>query len=369
MGFSTKPLVIDGRGHLLGRLASIVAKSLLQGQRVVVVRCEGEMLDKTLERKIFASVLFLPLFICFIKFSCFILPFYIKLSHFSGINISGSFYRNKLKYMDYLRKRCLVNPKRGPFHHRWATSSCLSYLRSVYLWLNNYLTKNDSSNAWYSTCPAFCSEPPAAFCTRRSAECCRTSWLADRTPWRDTAPTREFPLLTTRERDPSFLPPSGCSDSRWEETDFALLMASSITSVYWIAHCSGRSHVSSQIFFSQSLKRFSSFILSLTASSASWAVCLTRLDGSTNMSSPPWRRSARSRPPSTTRRSASTSSSRTRPRARSRPRLLSTRPSCKAAALTVFELFHLISRLTSWCRQNPFIVRTCSRRLYTKASK
>ena len=41
MGFSTKPLVIDGRGHLLGRLASIIAKSLLQGQRVVVVRCEG----------------------------------------------------------------------------------------------------------------------------------------------------------------------------------------------------------------------------------------------------------------------------------------------------------------------------------------
>jgi len=75
MGFTTKPLVIDGRGHLLGRLASIIAKCLLQGQRVVVVRCEG-------------------------------------------INISGSFYRNKLKYMDYLRKRCLVNPKRGPFHHR-----------------------------------------------------------------------------------------------------------------------------------------------------------------------------------------------------------------------------------------------------------
>merc|ERR1712198_525236 len=72
MGFSTKPLVIDGRGHLLGRLASIIAKALLQGQRVVVVRCEG-------------------------------------------IDISGSFYRNKLKYMDYLRKRCLVNPKRGPF--------------------------------------------------------------------------------------------------------------------------------------------------------------------------------------------------------------------------------------------------------------
>ena len=45
-------ILIDGRGHLLGRLASIVAKCVLQGQRIVVVRCEE-------------------------------------------INISGSFYRNK----------------------------------------------------------------------------------------------------------------------------------------------------------------------------------------------------------------------------------------------------------------------------------
>ena len=35
-----------------------------------------------------------------------------------GINISGSFYRNKLKYLAFLRKRCNVNPKRGPFHYR-----------------------------------------------------------------------------------------------------------------------------------------------------------------------------------------------------------------------------------------------------------
>ncbi|OWK50031.1 60S ribosomal protein L13a [Lonchura striata] len=34
-------LVIDGRGHLLGRLAAIVAKQVLLGRRVVVVRCEG----------------------------------------------------------------------------------------------------------------------------------------------------------------------------------------------------------------------------------------------------------------------------------------------------------------------------------------
>ncbi|XP_054709833.1 60S ribosomal protein L13a-like [Uloborus diversus] len=74
-GFSEKPIIIDGRGHLLGRLAAITAKTLLNGQRVVVVRCEG-------------------------------------------INISGSFFRNKLKYLAFLRKRCNVNPARGPFHFR-----------------------------------------------------------------------------------------------------------------------------------------------------------------------------------------------------------------------------------------------------------
>lgn len=32
--------MIDGRDHLVGRLASIVAKKLLQGVKIVVVRCE-----------------------------------------------------------------------------------------------------------------------------------------------------------------------------------------------------------------------------------------------------------------------------------------------------------------------------------------
>lgn len=32
--------VIDGKGHLLGRLASIVAQQLLAGKKVVVVRSE-----------------------------------------------------------------------------------------------------------------------------------------------------------------------------------------------------------------------------------------------------------------------------------------------------------------------------------------
>ena len=35
-----KTVVIDGKGHLLGRLAATVAKQLLCGQNVIVVRCE-----------------------------------------------------------------------------------------------------------------------------------------------------------------------------------------------------------------------------------------------------------------------------------------------------------------------------------------
>ncbi len=35
-----KEIVIDGKGHLMGRLASVVAKELLNGQRVVIVRAE-----------------------------------------------------------------------------------------------------------------------------------------------------------------------------------------------------------------------------------------------------------------------------------------------------------------------------------------
>jgi len=68
-------VVIDGRGSLLGRLASIVAKQILEGQKIVVVRCED-------------------------------------------INISGDFFRAKLKYHKYLKKRTRYNPNRGPFHFR-----------------------------------------------------------------------------------------------------------------------------------------------------------------------------------------------------------------------------------------------------------
>jgi len=68
-------IVIDARGHLLGRLAALVAKEILNGQRIVIVRTEE-------------------------------------------LNISGSHYRNKLKYHEFIRKRCLVNPTHGPLHLR-----------------------------------------------------------------------------------------------------------------------------------------------------------------------------------------------------------------------------------------------------------
>merc|ERR1712126_507298 len=80
MGFE-KVVVIDGSGHLMGRLASVIAKQILSGQRIVVVRCES---------------------IC----------------------ISGNFYRNKLKVLGVFRKRMNTKPSKGPYHFR-APSKCL----------------------------------------------------------------------------------------------------------------------------------------------------------------------------------------------------------------------------------------------------
>jgi large subunit ribosomal protein L13Ae len=70
-----KEIIIDGRGHLVGRLASKVAQQLLRGQRVVVVRCEQLVL-------------------------------------------SGSLFRNNLKYHEFLNKRCNTNPRKHFKHYR-----------------------------------------------------------------------------------------------------------------------------------------------------------------------------------------------------------------------------------------------------------
>jgi len=70
-----KEVVIDGRGHLVGRLASKVAKEILRGQRVVVVRCEL-------------------------------------------MNMSGSLFRKKLEWEEFLNKANNTNPRRQFKHYR-----------------------------------------------------------------------------------------------------------------------------------------------------------------------------------------------------------------------------------------------------------
>jgi len=70
-----KVVVVDCAGHLLGRVASTLAKELLSGQKVVCVRTEE-------------------------------------------INISGSLFRNKLIFSKFLQHRGSTKPARGPFHFR-----------------------------------------------------------------------------------------------------------------------------------------------------------------------------------------------------------------------------------------------------------
>ena len=68
-------IIVDGKGHLMGRLASVLAKQALAGKKIVVVRCEE-------------------------------------------ILISGSLTRNKTKYAQFKDKRMNTNPSKGPYHFR-----------------------------------------------------------------------------------------------------------------------------------------------------------------------------------------------------------------------------------------------------------
>ena len=70
-----KGTVVDGRGHLMGRLAAIVAKQLLRGEKIAVVRCEE-------------------------------------------MNVSQGLQRNKYRMANWMHKKHLTNPKKGPFHYR-----------------------------------------------------------------------------------------------------------------------------------------------------------------------------------------------------------------------------------------------------------
>eukprot|EP00746_Dinoflagellata_sp_MGD_P149431 gnl/MRDRNA2_/MRDRNA2_81456_c0_seq1.p1 gnl/MRDRNA2_/MRDRNA2_81456_c0~~gnl/MRDRNA2_/MRDRNA2_81456_c0_seq1.p1 ORF type:complete len:201 (+),score=50.96 gnl/MRDRNA2_/MRDRNA2_81456_c0_seq1:77-679(+) len=74
MSFQSE-VVIDGRGHLYGRLASTVAKQILIGQKVTVVRCEDMFM-------------------------------------------SGAMWRSKLKWAAFRVKAMNTNPQKGQFHYR-----------------------------------------------------------------------------------------------------------------------------------------------------------------------------------------------------------------------------------------------------------
>eukprot|EP01023_Acetabularia_acetabulum_P041651 TRINITY_DN406_c0_g1_i1.p2 TRINITY_DN406_c0_g1~~TRINITY_DN406_c0_g1_i1.p2 ORF type:complete len:190 (-),score=39.31 TRINITY_DN406_c0_g1_i1:187-756(-) len=71
----SKATVIDCNNHMLGRLASVIAKQLLIGNYIVCVRCEE-------------------------------------------ITLSGGLVRQKMKFHRFLRKRTLTQPSDGPFHYR-----------------------------------------------------------------------------------------------------------------------------------------------------------------------------------------------------------------------------------------------------------
>nr|WCZ58425.1 60S ribosomal protein L13a [Paratrimastix eleionoma] len=70
-----KEIVVDCKGHLKGRLASVIAKQLLLGRHVVAVRVEQ-------------------------------------------LTVSGTLFRNRIKFMKYLNLKVNTNPRRGPYHYR-----------------------------------------------------------------------------------------------------------------------------------------------------------------------------------------------------------------------------------------------------------
>ena len=71
-----KEMLIDGKGHLMGRLAAVAAKELLNGQKVVIVRAEQLVL-------------------------------------------SGLLYNRKVEHLEWKGKTSNTNPRRGgPYHYK-----------------------------------------------------------------------------------------------------------------------------------------------------------------------------------------------------------------------------------------------------------
>lgn len=81
-------ITVDLKDHVLGRAAAVIAKQLLLGKKITVVRC-----DKA--------------------------------------TIAGTEIRNKIKYLNFLKKKKLTNPKLGPFHHRSPSDIFVRTVRSM----------------------------------------------------------------------------------------------------------------------------------------------------------------------------------------------------------------------------------------------
>lgn len=112
--------VIDGRDHLLGRLASIVTKELLAGQKVVIVRCDEMVVSGSCKSFGLCRIGLRPTCLdlyralkhdfapsCFRYFCshCFVL-------------LAPIVTRNRVKYAQFRAKKMATNPGRGPFHFK-----------------------------------------------------------------------------------------------------------------------------------------------------------------------------------------------------------------------------------------------------------
>lgn len=120
-----KSIVINGNDHILGRLAATVAKHLLRGDRITVVRCEG-------------------------------------------LVMTGPFRRNKLKFVRWFHKRHVTNPKRGPFHFRAPSHIFIRAVRGMV----PYCTKRGAAAmrrlVALDGCPAPYDKKKASVCPRAS---------------------------------------------------------------------------------------------------------------------------------------------------------------------------------------------------------
>ena len=81
-------IIVDLKDHILGRAAAVIAKQLLNGKKITVVRTDE-------------------------------------------LNIAGGEIRNKIKYLNFLKKKKLTNPKKGPFHRRSPSDVFCRVLRGM----------------------------------------------------------------------------------------------------------------------------------------------------------------------------------------------------------------------------------------------